>query len=189
MTDNAASSPTETGTAKDVADLVESVGDQLIEALRGDRDPCLIGIQRRGDVIANRLQTRLQDALDLDIPLGSLDITIYRDDFDSLTEAPVVGKTDITFTVDDRTVVLVDDVLYTGRTIRAALEEILEFGRPTRILLVTMVDRGWRELPIQPDIVGTRLETDREDNVQILVEEVVGEDAIRVTRSGSQGSK
>lgn len=187
MTDNTTPN-TEIESNREVAALVRSLGDRLLEVLQDDRDPCLIGIQRRGDIIAHRLQRRLQEELDLDIPLGSLDITIYRDDFDSLTEAPVIGTTDITFTVNDRTVVLVDDVLYTGRTIRAALEEILEFGRPNRILLVTLVDRGWHELPIAADVVGARLKTAQEDNVQVLVEEIDGEDAIKITRSGGQDS-
>jgi pyrimidine operon attenuation protein / uracil phosphoribosyltransferase len=162
----------------DVNELIDTLAQQLEPVLREASNPCLIGIQRRGDILARRLGTRLKERLGTEIPIGTLDITLYRDDFDSLTQTPVVGKTDIPFAVDGRTIILVDDVLYTGRTIRAALDEILEFGRAGRIMLVALADRGWRELPIAADFVGCVLETRQEDTVHVFLEEVDGRDAI-----------
>lgn len=168
----------------DIDRLIAHLADQLTPVLREAHQPCLIGIQRRGDILARRLGALLDERLNIDLPIGALDITLYRDDFDSLTRTPVVGQTDIPFTIDDRTVILVDDVLYTGRTIRAALEEILEFGRAGRILLVALIDRGWRELPIAPDYAGAVLETEQEDSVQVLVQEIDGRDAITHSEAG-----
>jgi pyrimidine operon attenuation protein / uracil phosphoribosyltransferase len=165
----------------DIQALIIALAEQLKPVVREAHEPCLIGIQRRGDILARRLGAVLNERLDMELPIGALDITLYRDDFDSLTRTPVVGQTDIPFTIDDRTVFLVDDVLYTGRTIRAALDEILEFGRARRILLVTLIDRGWRELPIAPDYVGAVLETGQSDTVQVLVDEIDGQDAITHT--------
>ncbi len=173
-------------TAFDIDALVATLADQLEPVLREAHEPCLIGIQRRGDLLARRLGAILAPRLDTELPIGALDITLYRDDFDSLTRTPVVGQTDIPFTIDDRTVILVDDVLYTGRTIRAALDEILEFGRARRVLLVALIDRGWRELPIAPDYVGAVLETGQDDSVQVLLTEIDGEDTITHITAGEQ---
>jgi pyrimidine operon attenuation protein / uracil phosphoribosyltransferase len=178
---------TETIGASEVEGLVEGLAGQIAAALDDAPDPCLIGIRRRGDSLAQRLGERLRGRLGADLPLASLDITLYRDDFDSLSETPVVGQTEITFPLGGRTVVLVDDVLFTGRTVRAALDEILEFGRPARVMLAVLVDRGWRELPIAADFVGLRLETAREDDVQVLLEAVDGRDAIQISRAEGQG--
>jgi pyrimidine operon attenuation protein / uracil phosphoribosyltransferase len=163
-----------------IAAIVDQLAASLGQRLAGEPDPCLIGVQRRGDLLAQRIRERLPSG---DLQLGSLDITLYRDDFDSLTEAPVVGQTDIPFPLEGRTVILVDDVLFTGRTIRAALEEIHELGRPRRVLLVVLVDRGWRELPIAADLVGVRIDTVLADNVQVHLSELDGEDAVRIQRA------
>jgi pyrimidine operon attenuation protein / uracil phosphoribosyltransferase len=187
-TNEAGARVTETLGADAVDELVERLVEQIASALADEPDPCVIGIRRRGDSLAQRLGERLRSRLDIDLPLASLDITLYRDDFDSLSETPVVGQTEIAFPLGGRTVVLVDDVLFTGRTVRAALDEILEFGRPARVLLAVLVDRGWRELPIAADFVGLRLETARRDNVQVLLEEVDGHDEIRTSRAESQES-
>jgi pyrimidine operon attenuation protein / uracil phosphoribosyltransferase len=167
-----------------VDDLVRDLASQLESVVRNAQQPCLIGIQRRGDAVAHRLGAVLREGAGIDLPIGTLDITLYRDDFDSLTRTPVVGQTDIPFAVDDRTVILVDDVLYTGRTIRAALDEILEFGRAARIILVVLVDRGWRELPIAADFPGCVLATEYADVVQVRVTEVDGHDEIRFIPAG-----
>jgi pyrimidine operon attenuation protein / uracil phosphoribosyltransferase len=167
-----------------VDDLVSDLARKLAPVLRNAPNPCLIGIQRRGDALANRLGETLSNDLGLDLPIGTLDITLYRDDFDSLTRTPVVGQTDIPFTIDDRTIVLVDDVLYTGRTIRAALDEILEFGRAGRVILAVLVDRGWRELPIAADFSGCTLATEYADVVQVRVAEIDGHDEIRFLAAG-----
>jgi len=164
--------------------------DQLLENLAGeisalpDEQPlALVGIRRRGDVLARRLQARLHDLDGARLPCGVLDITLYRDDFDSLAEHPIVAETDIPFAVSETTIVLVDDVLYTGRTVRAAIEVLLDLGRPRRILLAVLVDRGWRELPIAADFTGRTLETEPEDDVQVLVQEIDQRDAILIVRT------
>lgn len=167
-----------------VDDLIAELVQRLTPVIRNAQNPCLIGIQRRGDALASRLGAMLSDDLGIDLPIGTLDITLYRDDFDSLTRTPVVGQTDIPFTIDDRTIILVDDVLYTGRTIRAALDEILEFGRAGRIILAVLVDRGWRELPIAADFAGCTLSTEYLDVVQVRVAEIDGHDEIRFIPSG-----
>jgi len=174
-----------------VEDILDAAGiDALLDDIaaaaieHGVADPHLsvVGIRRRGDLLARRLQEKLTARLGRNVLCGSLDITLYRDDFDSLTEQLVVGATEIPFAVQGRTIVLVDDVLFTGRTVRAALEQILEFGRPARILLAVLLDRGWRELPISADIVGRSLVTERTDDVQVLLAEVDGRDAVLVRR-------
>ena len=150
-------------------------------------DLCLVGIKRRGDVLARRLQALLAARLGRALPLGSLDITLYRDDFDSLSEELTVGATQIPFALDRRTVVLVDDVLFTGRTVRAALDELLDLGRPARIVLAVLIDRGWRELPIAPDLVALTLETAPDDDVQVALVETDGRDAVTLRRAGDGG--
>jgi pyrimidine operon attenuation protein / uracil phosphoribosyltransferase len=119
------------------------------------------------------------------IPTGKLDITLYRDDLQAIGPRPVIGETQLPVALDGRTVVIVDDVLYTGRTVRAALDELADFGRPRRILLCVLVDRGGRELPIQPDIIGLRQETGPQERVEVLVRELDGRDAVELVRSDS----
>ena len=172
--------------AAGVAALLDGLTLAVAERFGDDPGLCVIGIRRRGDELARRLNRMLGDRLGRTLDCGTLDITLYRDDFDSLSEQPVVGATEISFPLDGRTVVLVDDVLFTGRTIRAALDEILELGRPSRVVLVVLVDRGWRELPIEAALVGPRLETSRDDDVQVLLEGSDGVDRVELRR-GSRG--
>lgn len=138
----------------------------------------LVGIRRRGVQLARRLARRLQEHLGLEVPTGSLDITLYRDDFARVGPRPVIGPTEIPFEVTDRRVVLVDDVLHTGRTVRAAMDELADFGRPSHIELCVLVDRGGRELPIQPDYVGQRFEVAAGREVAVLVPDLDGELAV-----------
>lgn len=168
--------------AQEIDRLLTELAAAIADTFRETPDLCLIGIRRRGDVLAKRLQARLAPLLGSEPPTGTLDITLYRDDFDSLAQQPVVGETEIPFELDGRTVVLVDDVLFTGRTIRAALDEIIDLGRPRRIVLVALIDRGGRELPIAADIVGRRLETRHEDDVQVYLSEIDGRDSVTVVR-------
>ncbi len=144
---------------------------------------CLIGVRRRGDVLARRLRDRLQEQLGNEIPTGSLDITLYRDDFDSLSQDPVINESDIPFQLDGRTVILVDDVIFTGRTVRAALDEILDLGRPARVALVVLIDRGGRELPVAADLIGRKLETGPGDEVRVLLNETDGTEAVILRRA------
>lgn len=142
----------------------------------------LIGIQTRGEFLARRLQKKLRSLSGLTVAAGSMDITLYRDDWTQMSDHPVVEATDILFSVDGKTLILVDDVLYTGRTVRAALDAIMDFGRPDRIELAVLVDRGHRELPIQPDYVGLVVTTLPEEKVNVLVREHDGEDRVMIQR-------
>jgi pyrimidine operon attenuation protein/uracil phosphoribosyltransferase len=145
----------------------------------------LVGIHRRGAVLAERLHPLVVELLDSDerLPLGDIDIAFYRDDIGLRPDAPVVHASHLDFPLDGRTVVIVDDVLYTGRTVRAAIEAIFDYGRPARVQLAVLADRGHRELPIRPDYVGKNLPTAREERVNVLVEEIDGLDEVTVTQA------
>lgn len=147
-----------------------------------DADLVLLGIKTRGVYIAERLVRQLESAHGQKVTMGVLDITLYRDDLSTLGSQPVVGKTTIDFDVTDKKIVLVDDVIYTGRTIRAAMDEIVDFGRPRLIRLLALVDRGLREYPIQPDYVAQRVETDYSQVIQVRLQETDGEDGVMVCR-------
>ncbi|MBL8978600.1 MAG: bifunctional pyr operon transcriptional regulator/uracil phosphoribosyltransferase PyrR [Gemmatimonadetes bacterium] len=166
-----------------IARALTRMASELVERCHGTADVVLVGIQRRGVELAQRLARLVEAQEGKPLPCGKLDITLYRDDLQAVGARPVIGETDLPFDLDDRTVVIVDDVLYTGRTIRAALDELADFGRPRRILLCVLVDRGGRELPIQPDIVGVRQETAGRDRVDVLVRELDGRDAVELARA------
>ena len=138
----------------------------------------LVGVRSRGVPLAHRLARAIKKASGSLPPVGALDISLYRDDFTTIAAQPITKGTEIPFTIDGRTVVLVDDVLYTGRTVRCALDELIDFGRPSRIELAVLVDRGHRELPIRADYVGRTLATKREEMVQVLLEEEDGRDLV-----------
>jgi pyrimidine operon attenuation protein/uracil phosphoribosyltransferase len=140
----------------------------------------LIGIHRRGAFLARRLKDALEDLLELEIPLGDLDIGFYRDDVSSRPDAPVVHASHVDFNVTGRTVVVVDDVLYTGRTVRAAIEALFDYGRPQRVQLAVLADRGHRELPFRPDYVGKNLPTSSSEHVYVRVRELDGVDEVAI---------
>ena len=145
-------------------------------------DPiALVGIHRRGAYLAARLQPLVADLVEADVPLGDLDISFYRDDVSLRADAPVVNATHLDFPIDGRTVIIVDDVLFTGRTVRAAIEALFDYGRPGRVQLAVLADRGHRELPIRPDYVGKNLPTARSERVNVRVREVDGVDEITIT--------
>lgn len=169
--------------AQEIESLLDRIAEDISQSLAGVPNVSLVGIRRRGDVLARRIQARLGNLLGTVPPCGALDITLYRDDFDSLAEHPVVGDTHVPFSVNESTVLLVDDVLYTGRTVRAALDELLDLGRPTRIVLAVLIDRGWRELPIAADFVGRVLSTEHDDDVQVLMHETDGRDSVSLIRT------
>jgi len=141
-------------------------------------DTVLVGVRSRGVPLARRLAALVKKASGVEPRVGALDITLYRDDFTTLAPQPIMKGTEIPFSIDGRSVVLVDDVLYTGRTVRAALDELIDFGRPARIELAVLVDRGHRELPIRADYAGRTLTTARDESVQVLLKEEDGEDRV-----------
>lgn len=167
-------------TADDIAVAVETLASAIREKA-GNGPIALVGIRSRGDEVAERLCNLLADE-DRELHLGILDISLYRDDFEHLHENPSLQESDIPFTVDGAHVILIDDVLFTGRTIRAALDAVFDYGRPSKIELATLIDRGHRELPIQPDYVGRYLETNRLDHVLVSLENTDGEDRVEVIR-------
>jgi pyrimidine operon attenuation protein/uracil phosphoribosyltransferase len=141
----------------------------------------LVGIHRRGAVLAQRLHALAGELLDTAVPLGFVDISFYRDDLATRPSAPIVHATQLDFPVDGRTIVVVDDVLYTGRTVRAAVDEVFDYGRPARVQLAVLVDRGHRELPIRPDYVGKNLPTSTKQRVNVRVKEIDGDDEVTLT--------
>jgi pyrimidine operon attenuation protein/uracil phosphoribosyltransferase len=156
------------------------IAHEILERNRGLDEIALVGIRTRGVPIAKRLARALKEINGDDVPTGALDITLYRDDLmrNPVGPQPVVRRTEIPFSIDDRKILLVDDVLYTGRTIRAALDALIDFGRPRGIQLVVMVDRGHRELPIRADFVGKNLPTSARQSVRVRLQEIDGEDEV-----------
>ncbi len=158
------------------------IAHEILERNRGTDNLALVGIRARGVPLAERLAANLRDAGGLTVPTGSLDITLYRDDLmkHQVGPQPILRRTDIPFSLDGRVIILVDDVLYTGRTIRAALDALIDFGRPNAIQLVALVDRGHRELPIRADYVGRNVPTSRQQTVQVHLAEIDGRDEVEV---------
>jgi pyrimidine operon attenuation protein/uracil phosphoribosyltransferase len=154
---------------------------EIVERCGGTEGVVLIGIQRRGVELAARLQRLVEQAEGVAVPAGKLDITLYRDDLQTVGPRPVVGETRLP-NLDGKIAVIVDDVLYTGRTVRAALDECADFGRPRRILLCVLIDRGGRELPIQADIVGSAVNVAPGDRVDVFVSELDGRDGVELVR-------
>jgi pyrimidine operon attenuation protein / uracil phosphoribosyltransferase len=155
---------------------------EIVEKQAGTAGLVLIGIQRRGVPLAQRIAAGILEHENVEVPVGALDITFYRDDLSLVAQQPVVKGTELPFDLNGRTVVLVDDVLYTGRTIRAAMDALVDFGRPQAIRLAVLVDRGHRELPIRADHVGKNVPTSREELVQVQLEEIDGVDGVEITR-------
>ena len=158
------------------------IAHEILERNRGIEELALVGIRTRGVPLAKRLAHIIKDISRHDVPTGALDITLYRDDLMRTATGvqPVVRRTEIPFSIDDKRILLVDDVLYTGRTVRAALDALIEFGRPKAIQLVVLVDRGHRELPIKADYVGKNLPTAASQSVQVHLEEVDGRDEVEI---------
>ena len=158
------------------------IAHEVLERNRGVGDLALIGIRARGVPLAARIARELKNLTSVDVPTGALDITLYRDDLmrHAVGPQPVIRRTEINFSIDDRVILLVDDVLYTGRTIRAALDALIDFGRPRAIQLVALVDRGHRELPIRADYVGRNIPTSQQQSVQVRLMEIDGRDEVEL---------
>lgn len=178
--------PTATTTlldAKGFDRTLRRMADEISELNDGSDNLIIVGIQRRGVQLAARLGALISASEHAEVPRGSLDITLYRDDLQTVGARPVVGPTDLPWELEGKCVVIVDDVLYTGRTVRAALDELADFGRPARIALAVLVDRGGRELPIQPDVVGKKVTVAAGDRVDVMVKELDGKDGVVVVRA------
>jgi pyrimidine operon attenuation protein/uracil phosphoribosyltransferase len=145
---------------------------EVLERNRGTQDLVLVGIKSRGDILAGRLARQIKEISGETLPVGTLDITLYRDDLTTIASQPVVHKTEINFDLTGKKIILVDDVLYTGRTIRAAIDELIDFGRPALIQLFVLIDRGHRELPIRADYVGKNLPTSPKEIVVVKLKEL-----------------
>ena len=156
------------------------IAHEIVEKTGEPEQLVLVGIHRRGAVLAARLKRQLDELLERDVPLGAVDISFYRDDLSTRSEAPVVGATQVDFDIEGRTVVVVDDVLFTGRTVRAAIDALFDLDRAGRIQLAVMIDRGHRELPFRPDYVGKNIPTARSERVNVRVEELDGTDEVQI---------
>lgn len=162
----------------DLDRAITRMAHEIIEKNKGITELCLVGIQRGGVHIAKRLRGRLESIEGVSLPVGTLDITLYRDDINVRKEQPIVRRTEIDCSIDGKKVVLVDDVLFTGRSIRAAMDAIMDMGRPSAIQLAVLVDRGHRELPIKADFVGKNIPTSKDETVMVQLEEDSGEDRV-----------
>ena len=156
------------------------IAHEIVERNKGVEDLALVGVRTRGVPIARRIARALREITGDEIPTGALDITLYRDDLmrHAVGPQPLVRRTEIPFSIDDKRILLVDDVLYTGRTIRSALDALIDFGRPRSIQLIVLIDRGHRELPIKADYVGKNLPTSRKQSVRVRLQEIDGEDEV-----------
>ncbi len=167
-------------TADEMARTLDRLAYQILEKRGDSPDLALVGIQRRGADLAARLARILSERLQRSVPCGALDIALYRDDWTSVGVRPSVGPTNIAFEIQGRDLVLVDDVLFTTRTVRSALEALLDFGRPRRVELLVLIDRGHHELPIHADYIGRSVNTARQEHVDVLVSERDGRDEVRL---------
>ena len=173
-------------TADEIRRATTRLSHEIVEKQAGTAGLMLIGIQRRGVPLARRIAAAILEHEGVDVPVGALDITFYRDDLSLVAQQPIVKGTELPSGIDGRTIILVDDVLYTGRTIRAAMDALVDFGRPQAIRLAVLVDRGHRELPIRADHVGKNVPTSREESVRVHLEETDGEDGVEIERIVSE---
>jgi pyrimidine operon attenuation protein/uracil phosphoribosyltransferase len=173
-------------TKDDIKRVLKRIGNEIIEWNRGTEGIALLGIQRRGVYLAKRLQDVLLQQEKVKIPTGELDITLYRDDLTLLHEQPMVHSTSIPFDVSGMNLILVDDVIYTGRTVRAALDALMDLGRPSSVQLAVLIDRGHRELPIHPDFCGKKVPTSSDEIVEVRVEELDGVDDVVICEKQSE---
>jgi len=172
-----------------MARTLARIAHEILERHPDVKRLALVGVRSRGVPLARRLARLVGEATGAEPAVGALDIALYRDDFTSLAAQPITKGSDILFSIDGRTLVLVDDVLFTGRTVRAALDQLIDFGRPARIELAVLVDRGHRELPIRADYVGRALSTSRDEAVQVRVREEDGKDEVVLIQKGSAARK
>jgi pyrimidine operon attenuation protein/uracil phosphoribosyltransferase len=164
----------------DIRRTLVRIAHEIVEKNAEPGDLAIVGIHRRGALLAQRLHRLVEDLLDAEIPHGDIDISFYRDDVGTRLAQPVVHASDVDFNPDEKTIVIVDDVLYTGRTVRAAIEALFDYGRPARVQLAVLADRGHRELPIRPDYVGKNLPTSHAERVNVRLDELDGVDEVAI---------
>jgi len=167
-------------TASDIDQAIIRISKNILDQTNNFENVCFIGIRTRGIVVAERILDELKKNRITDIPLGTLDITLYRDDLRTTYTWPVIERTDIDFDVNGKTIYIVDDVIYTARTARAAIEAVMDYGRPASIKLITLVDRGCRELPIQPDYIGAKFDISPDKRVNVMLQDVDGKEGVEV---------
>lgn len=158
--------------------IITRMAHEILEKNKGSQNLVLMGMKTRGEFLAIRIFERLKQIEKIDLPLGVLDVTLYRDDFRTRLKQPEVSVSNITFDINDKDVIIIDDVLYTGRTVRSALNALMDFGRPRSIQLCVLVDRGHRELPIRADYIGKNIPTSNQEEIKVKMKEIDGEDAI-----------
>lgn len=158
--------------------IITRMAHEILEKNKGSQNIVLMGMKTRGEFLARRIFDRIKEIEKIELPLGVLDVTLYRDDFRTRLKQPEVSVSNITFDINDRDVVIIDDVLYTGRTVRSALNALMDFGRPRSIQLCVLVDRGHRELPIRADYIGKNIPTSNQEEIKVKMKEIDGEDAI-----------
>ena len=162
--------------------ILKRMACEILEKHKNTDNLALIGIHTRGVFLSRRLRQHIQDFDGVELPVGEIDITLYRDDWTQMSPQPVVKTTDIAFSVDNKQIILVDDVLFSGRTVRAAMDQVIDFGRPARIELAVLVDRGHRELPIQSNYTGHCIKTRRSQMINVLLKECDGQDKVTLTK-------
>jgi pyrimidine operon attenuation protein / uracil phosphoribosyltransferase len=167
---------------QDIKRVLTRIAHEILEVHKGVENLAIIGIQTRGDFLAKRLEQIIKKIEGASLPVGDMDINLYRDDWTRISHHPIVKPSNISFSVDDKKIILVDDVLFTGRTIRAAMDGLMDFGRPAQIELAVLVDRGHRELPIQADYKGVFIDTQINDMVNVCLEEYDNEDRIYIAQ-------
>ena len=171
--------------AEDIGRTLVRIAHEIVER-NPDERVAIVGVHRRGAVLAARIHALLGELCDAPVPLGDIDIAFYRDDLSTRAADPAVHASNLSFRLEDYTVVLVDDVLYTGRTVRAAIEALFDYGRPARVQLAVLTDRGHRELPVRPDYVGKNLPTARSERVNVRVQELDGVDEVTISPAGAE---
>ncbi len=165
---------------KEMASTIERLSSEILKDNPDIKSLCIIGIRKRGDILAERIANNLKRMTSWEIKVGVLDITLYRDDLTIYGPKPIIGSTNFPCSIEGKEVLLVDDVIYTGRTIRSALDEIIDYGRPISVKLAVMVNRGGRELPISPDYIGISVKLRKKEEVQVLLKETDKEDSIKI---------
>ena len=168
--------------------ILTRIAHEILEKNKGTQDLCLVGIRNRGAYLAKRLSDSIEKIDKATVPVGILDITLYRDDLTLIAQQPLVHKTEIDFDITDKNIVLVDDVLYTGRTVRAAMDALVDLGRPKAIQLAVLIDRGHRELPVRADYVGKNVPTSQKETVEVRLSEVDGCDEVVIVEKSNEAT-